>query len=919
MRTFLIFFFACICLENSYAQQKNISIAFNNTTIVEAMQQIESKTNYQFYYLEQWLQKNKRYTQQFNNVTLKVVLDYLFTQQTTNYYILDDATIILTNNSKIHESALTVSSPNDKTQKTKKSTAAPILISKQEARGNITTRVVRIGKETTGQRASTYTLTGYVKDFSSAKPVSNLVLLVRDKNIYATTNEKGFYTIQLPYGVNTVEAILSGYQKEKIKFVMYGNGNHNFKVLEISNQLDEVVIETNAKVNIKSAVTGIVHIKAEDIKVIPQVLGERDIIKIATTLPGINNAGEGDGGINVRGGKADQNLFLLDKSTLYNPTHFLGLFSAVNPFVTKDIKIYKGDIPSKYGGRISSVFDIISKDSKVDNEKITGEASVGPVTSNLSVDLPIIKGKSGLLLAGRSTYSNWILRELDNRAIQNSSASFYDVYAKYTHKFNDNNDLKASAYYSSDTYSIASDTTNAYSNRIVSLDWHHKFNEKHSGNLLASHSGYAFSIDYDGDHNNNFKIKYNINEFRLGLNMKYALSNKHKISYGASSKLYNIAPGEINPKGANSIISPLKVQDEKALENSIYIEDSFTLNDKLAFNFGARYSLFTALGPSTQRIYAPGSPKSDATVTGERTYGNNEAIKTHKGLSFRFSTRYSLTDDLSLKASVNNSFQFIHTLTNNTTASPTDIWKLSDAHIKPQEALQGVLGIYKNIDGNAYEISLEGYYKRFKNILDYKVGADLLLNQFVETQALQGPGKSYGVEFLLRKNKGRFNGWLSYTYSRSFLKLDGQFLEERVNNGQFFPTNFDKPHDLSLIMNYRITKRFSLSSNFVYQTGRPITYPIGKYVSNGAEFLLYSNRNQFRVPDYFRFDIGFNVEGNHKLNKIGHSFWNISIYNLFGRNNPYSIFFVTENGKVQAYQSSIFSTPIPTITYNFKF
>jgi hypothetical protein len=306
-------------------------------------------------------------------------------------------------------------------------------------------------------------------------------------------------------------------------------------------------------------------------------------------------------------------------------------------------------------------------------------------------------------------------------------------------------------------------------------------------------------------------------------------------------------------------------------------------------------------------------------VTGEVSYGNNEVIKTYNGLSLRASARYFLDEDFSVKASVNNSFQFIHRLTNNTTASPTDTWKLSDANIKPQEALQAALGFYKNINGDDYEISLEGYYKTFENILDFKVGANLLLNEFIETQTLQGPGKSYGVEFLARKNTGAFNGWLSYTYSRSFLQLDSEFLEERVSNGEFFPTNFDRPHDLSLIVNYKLTQRFSFSGSFTYQTGRPITYPIGKYILDGVEYLLFSERNKFRVPDYYRLDLGINIEGNHKKKKLGHSFWNISVYNVLGRNNPFSIFFITENGRVRALQSSVFASPIPTISYNIKF
>jgi hypothetical protein len=329
--------------------------------------------------------------------------------------------------------------------------------------------------------------------------------------------------------------------------------------------------------------------------------------------------------------------------------------------------------------------------------------------------------------------------------------------------------------------------------------------------------------------------------------------------------------------------------------------------------------MFAALGEGMERIYQPGAPRRESSVIDSVYYDKNEVIESYGGPEFRLAARYFLQEDLSVKASYNSTFQYIHTLSNNTTASPTDTYKLSDGIIKPQNADQYSLGFYKNLDNNTYELSLEGYYKTSDNILDYKVGAQLFLNDNIETEILQGQGKSYGIEFLAKKTKGDLNGWLAYSYSRSFVKLDGEFNEETVNNGDYFPSNFDKPHDFSMVANYKFTRRFSLSANFVYQTGRPITYPVGKYNYNGAEYVMYSDRNEFRIPDYYRLDLSFNVEGNHKLEKLAHSFWNISIYNVLGRNNPYSVFFVTEDGEIKAYKSSIFSIPIPTITYNFKF
>jgi outer membrane receptor for monomeric catechols len=401
--------------------------------------------------------------------------------------------------------------------------------------------------------------------------------------------------------------------------------------------------------------------------------------------------------------------------------------------------------------------------------------------------------------------------------------------------------------------------------------------------------------------------------------MKYLFSEAHKFDYGISNIVYSVNPGGIKPNGSESIIEARELVKERALESAIFIADNFKVNNKLLLNIGLRYSYYASLGETSQRAYQKGVPKNEGSVIDTINFSKNEVVKNYGGPEMRFSARYFLTPSLSVKSSFNSTYQYIHTLSNNTTVSPTDTWKLSNFNIKPQQANQISLGFYKNFQDSFYELSLEGYYKNTKNTLDYKVGADLFLNEYIETAVLQGKGKAYGLEFLLKKVAGKLNGWLGYSYSRSFVKLDSEFAEERINNGDFFPSNYDKPHDISLVANYKFTKRYSFSANFTYQTGRPVTYPVGKYVYNGEEQVIYSDRNKFRIPDYYRIDVGFNIEGNHKLKKFAHSFWNISVYNVLGRNNPYSVFFVSDKGEIKAYQSSIFSVPVPTITYNFKF
>ncbi len=891
-----------------------MSLHVENETVLDIIELIEQKSDYTFYFIEDWL-STKTTSIQVDHASMESVLDTLFKDTVINFYITDDNKIILTQNNLIRN---TLHEDFFGSKKEGSIEEEKPVIYNENVTVNTSQRIetVKIGKERIHSRRLTYTLTGIVRDSKTNKPISSL-LIIANSGKNTVTDNNGFYSIELPAGVNIIETKSLGIEASKKRVVIYDDGTLNLYLNESIEELDELVIEAEGARNVREAIIGVSQIKVEDIKSVPLVLGERDILKIATTLPGIKTAGEGSSGYNVRGGNTDQNLILLDNGVIYNPAHFFGIFSAINPFTSGDAKIYKGNIPAEYGGRLSSVIDIKTK--KGNHEKFAGEASIGPVTSNVTLELPVKKGVSSLLIGGRGTYSDWILRSLDDEKLKRSKASFYDVVAKYDHNINQNNSVKATGYFSKDKFSITSDSLYSYSNRLLSVDWNHRFNKKHTLDVILANSEYKFNIEFEGQLDRNFDLGYKVNETDLKLKMRYLHSDKHKFTYGISTKFYNINPGSIKPLGNESIIESLIIPKEKALESAVFVSDDFEVTEKLLISMGFRYSFFASLGESTQRFYTEGLPRNEGTLERTEEFGNNEVIKTYGGLESRISARYFLGEDFSIKAGYNNTYQYIHTLSNNTTVSPTDTWKLSDVNIKPQQAQQFSLGIFKNLNANVYELSLEGYYKKTKNILDYKVGANLLLNETIETEVLQGEGKAYGIEFLIKKNKGRLNGWLGYSYSRAFNKLDSEFGEERINNGAFFPANFDKPHDVSLIANYKLTQRFSLSTNFTYQTGRPVTYPIGNYIVNGSRRVFYSDRNKFRIPDYYRLDLGLNIEGNHKIKKFAHSFWNISVYNVLGRNNPYSVFFVTENGDIKAFKSSIFAIPVPTITYNFKF
>jgi len=896
---------------------QTMDLSFDNKTIEEIIIQIESQTDYRFYFLKEWF-GDERISGTYSNEPIENILNDLFRNTVLNFYLLDKK-IILTKNHAIHDkipegNQIVVDDFGEDER------AKPVFITTEKApiaEVNEEPIIRRIGKEEAESKQTKFTISGLVKNVDTGNPLANVAISVRGKGIGTSTDTDGYYELLLSPGTYTLVTNSLNTRSRQKRIVVYNNGVVSFNLKEKFEALSEVLIEADANRNVKEVITGVTKIELEGIKNIPLVLGERDIMKVAITLPGISTTGEGSNGYNVRGGKTDQNLILLDEAAIYNPSHFFGIFSAINPFTTGNVAIYKGNIPAEYGGRLSSVFDITTKDANT--RKFSGEASIGPVTSNLVLELPIVKDEAAIMVGGRSTYSGWILRSLDEESLKNSEASFFDAIVKYNHKLNDNNDIKASAYYSKDRFSITSDSLYGYSNRLMSLGWNHKFNEKNRASITITNSAYRFDIEYDGDFNDDFALDYGNNETELKLKFNYDLSERSKYTYGLASKLYNISPGTFKPLTSDSDIERLDLDKEKGLETSLFFSNNFVVNEKLAFDAGLRYSVYAFLGAATQNSYQDGQPRNESTFLESEVYGKNEVVETYGGLEGRFSARYFLQDDLSIKASYNNTYQYIHTLSTNTTVSPTDTWKLSDKNIKPQRAQQISLGIYRNFEDNMYEVSLEAYGKTYDNILDYKVGAQLLLNESLETEVLQGEGRSYGVELLIKKNRGIWNGWVGYTYSRSELKLDSEFAEERVNNGKYFPANYDKPHDFSAVLNYQLTKRFSFSGNLSYQTGRPITYPIGTYQFNGAEYTLYTDRNQFRIPDYYRLDVGFNYEGNHKIKKFAHSFWNLSIYNVLGRNNPYSVFFVTEDGQIKAYKSSIFSIPVPTLSFNFKF
>ena len=900
-----------------HAQEKNYSFHFENQSLVSILSSINNQTDYQIRFAESWF-RDTPISIDFNNKSIQEVLDRLFAETEFNYYLLDASTIIITKYKKIYDELAEGFFQETALEKDKETptTVSPSLVDKSSLQQTSSQKNIIIGKQ--GGSASKYWLdiSGSILQRDTQVPIREAVIAVKNTNTYSQSDDQGAFQLRLSRGDYVLSISAAAYQSIEQPITVYSDGNIQLKLNEAVEALEEVVLSGNRINQINSSETGAENIDVEESKTIPLVLGERDVLKVAAALPGISSAGEGATGLNVRGGKPDQNLNLLDGGVVYNPTHFFGIFQALNPIAIGQLNIYKGSIPASYGGRLSSVFDIQTKNA--DLEEVHGEISLGPITFNGTVQTPIKKGKSSMLTGIRGVYSDWILKKLKDQNLKNNKANFFDVVNKFHFETENDSELNITTYYSKDQFNATADSLFSYTNLMLSAGIRKNL-KKNIFRLNGSFSDYRHQIDYTGNAQNGFIQNYGLSQVNLMASLSKYFREKHRIEVGNTNTLYKIQPGTLNPRTELDLIGQINLNSEQALEGALFLSDVWDLNQKLQLNAVVRIPYYLSFGPYQINEYDANFPKSKSSIINTSFVEKGQIESSFVGSEVRLSTRYLLTERSSIKIGVNNAYQFLHTLSNNTAASPFDSWRLSNRYVKPQEAQQASLGYSFRQQDNNFDLTFDLYYKKYQHLTDLKTGANTQLVPSIETQILQGNGKAYGAEMMIRKNQGDLNGWIAYTYSRSMIQLDSKFPYERINQGQYFPSNFDKPHDLSIVANYKLTRRFSFSSNFTYQSGRPITFPTGKYDLDGVTYVTYSSRNKYRIPNYIRLDLGFNVEGTHKLNKVAHSFWSVSIYNLLGRNNPYSMFFVNEDNRIRAYQVSIFARSIPSISYNLKF
>jgi hypothetical protein len=769
-----------------------------------------------------------------------------------------------------------------------------------------------------------FTVSGTITDIKTNETLIGVNVYIAETKSITKTNEYGFYSITLPKANYTFLVSYIGFQTVSEKIELSEDKKVNFSLSESGEVLEEVLITNiNPRSAIRSPEMSLNKLSISAIKRMPVVLGEVDVIKSLLLLPGVTNAGEGASGFNVRGGGADQNLILLDEATIFNSSHVFGFFSVFNPDAIKDLKLYKGGIPANFGGRVSSVLDIYQKDGSSKGFHMNG--GIGLISSRLLLEGPLVKDKGSFLIGGRSSYGHLFLKLSEEQ--KNNSVYFYDLNAKLSYKLDRNNSLFLSGYFGRDVFSLNKSFINIYGNSTLNLRWNHLFSDKLFSNLSLIYSDYYYGLDLDFV---GFKWNSGIKNYNIKYDFKNYISDKFKLNYGVNAIYYEFNPGTIRPSNSESGINFDQLDKKYAFEPALYMSATQEVSKRLSLTYGLRYSMFYRLGSSTVNIYENDSPVTfntdlqiyeKAKPIGNKFYDKNEVIQSYNNLEPRFSASYQLSDAQSIKASYNRMTQYLQLISNTSSPTPLDVWLPSDNFVKPQIADQVALGYFRNFKNDSYSLEVETYYKKVKNRLDYIDGADLIANKAIEQIVLNGQLRSYGLEVMLRKNKGKLNGWISYTLSKSEQQTPGRTAAESgINSGNWYNSNFDKLHNVAVTGSYNLNEKWSFGANFALQTGQPTSFPNGQYEYLGINVPSYGLRNENRLPTYHHLDISATLTPRKNKDRNWKGEWVFSVYNLYNRKNAASINFRqnADSGNNEAVKTSIFGI-VPAVSYNFKF
>lgn len=770
-------------------------------------------------------------------------------------------------------------------------------------------------------------LSGQVIDAQSGDPLVGAVISVDFKKSGATTDAKGFFKIPLPVGEYIVKVSNVGYNPFRTKIYVKADLVLNVELNDVTKQLEEVIVSAStSKKDIQTPSLGVTVLSLKGIKKLPTMMGEVDVIRSLQSLPGVSSVGEGANGLNIRGSNVDQNLIFIDDTPIFNPTHMFGLFSVFASDAIRDLELYKGGIPSRFGGRTASVLDI--KMIEPNTEKFKMQGGIGLVSNRIMAEIPVIKEKLSVLVAGRLSANDFLFKSFAPDNLKNIRANFSDIATKIYFRPNTKNTISVSAYLSNDYYRVdslfsienvvAKQTSFDYGHKNGSFHWNHYFSPKLNMLVSAAVSNYVTKT-YAPDSVNTIELNSAILYRNGSMSFDYQPAENHKLNFGISTTRYDIKPGTLND-GIVSRVATVKLDDEQSIEAAVFVDDEWKLNEKWTIQAGIRYTKYWRIGAGTVNTYAPDFMPSINTVISKKTYEPGEVMATYGGFEPRLTMKYSLAENTTMKMGYNRQQQFFQLLSNNTTPLPTSRWKTADSFIKPQQSDFATIGFFKTFNENVFEISLESYYRNVRNTLDFVSGANLQLNPNIETQLISGKSKAYGFEVMLQKKKGENSGWISYTYARAFNQMIGDFPEiQSINRGDWFATNYDKPHSFNVMWNIQPTTHHSFSFTFAYNTGRPFSSPSGSYDIAGKKYPVFAERNNDRVRDYHRLDFSWTINNPSMKHARWEGSWIFTVYNLYGRQNPYSVFFKSTKNGLRAYELSVFASPFVSMTYNFKF
>ena len=914
--TILVFF---VFLADLSAQPKDdirINGSFRNLTFQEFATRLEQQYPIHFYFGESWVSslhvnldaENLSVPELMDKLLLTTTLDYLY-QSPGSIYILPDKKFVR-QLPEYYLSSVGLDSMQGK-QKNLTGIEEKYLLGRQPDR----IKTFIIGSWDKAKKGQMAVITGKLTDEETGESLVNAIIYVPSLKKGAATDANGFATLALKPGVYSVVFQYLGMTEAKGNLDVRSDGYFSLSLKKKFDAIGEVLVR-GEKTQKRSSKPGLENISVKTMKELPTLMGEKDVMKVAQMLPGIVSVGEGSAGVNVRGGNADQNLFYINEVPVYNSSHLFGFFSSINSDIIDNFSIYKGQIPAEYGGRLSSVFNVETRKGHKNNFFTQG--GVSPVSANAEVEVPIVKEKVSMILSARSSYSDWILKRLKDPDLRNSQASFYDFATVLDFNLNDKNQISVFAYNSRDNFNLNNYTEYGYGNLGASVNYTHRFSPRLKSSVSAIGSSYSFDTKEKSSANEAYSHAYEMDHYEFRGSLSWLANERHNFKVGTDVILYDLNRGAVEPYGVASLKNPVDLGKEKGLETSVYMDDNINLSPRLNLYAGLRFSMFTELGPKTVRDYFPGTPFDDKNVASTKVYQGGDMISNYKNPELRAGMDYKVSENNSVKLSVTQMTQYVFMLSNSISIAPNDQWKLVDSHIKPPRSIQYSAGYYREMPLKGLSASFEIYYKQAHNVVEYRDGADFLASPYVETAILQGNQNAYGAEFMLSKTTGRLTGWLSYTHSRSFITVNGPNDWGDINQGKKYPSNFDRPNVLSTFLNLEISRRFALATNLAYSSGRPVTLPKSVYYIDEQPFVDYSSRNEYRIPDYLRWDVSLRIEGNLKLKKPIHSYWTIGVYNLTGRSNANSIFFLSEEGKLHGYKYSVIGVPILTISWNWK-